>query len=1274
MKKMGKRICMAVLVLLLVSLLLPVFSGSTVEAKTGVGVSKVTVTRPGGKSLTLNVGKTYQLNVKVSPSNAANKKVSYKSSNNKVVSVSASGKLKAKKSGNAQITVTAADGSGKKAVLKVKAVISVNKVTIISPAVKQLVLVKGKTDCLKTKVTPTNAGNKQLSFSSSDSKIVTVSSKGKITAKKSGTVTITAKAKDGSGKKAVLKVTVGTPVTEVRVSPAKITKFAGSTYTVTAKVAPDKASVKTLTYSSSNTDLATVNGNGKVTLKKAGTVKITATATDGSGKKGVISIQITTPVRSIVLDQTNVTGETGGTYQMNATVHPETATNKKLSYSSSNQTLATVDGNGKVTLLKAGTVKITAAATDGSGITAVCSLTIKDPAIPQTDAYSLVWQDEFNGTELNSADWNYELHEPGWVNNELQKYTDSTDNIFVQDGNLVIKAKKTEDENGTSYTSGRINTQGKHDFKYGRFEIRAKVTGGQGFLPAFWMMPTDESLYGQWPKCGEIDIMEVLGNQTDKVYGTLHFGEPHTQRQGSNTLSGGTYSDGYHTYACEWEPGEIRFYVDDKLYYTANDWFTKKSGYGEVTYPAPFDQPFYMILNLAVGGDWPGNPDETTTFGENAELKVDYVRVYQKDSYDEDVTKPVTNLTFRDPDETGNYVLNGDFSTIENLSDENSWEFLLAGTGAANAEISDNALHIQTSDPGKLDYSVQVVQADLPMEKGYKYRLTFDASASEERTMITDVSAPDKDYIRYLADTSVQLTKETQSYSYEFDITKESDTNGRLEFNLGNQNSSAAVTIRNVRIEKIGTVEIPEEVKDVLPDGNYVYNGEFQEGSDRMNDWSVENSCHAVVAVTNQNNIRELKAVVPAGVTDLKQLILKQEQIAVIGGKTYVLSFDAYGDSGQKVEAVIAGQTFDAVLTPEKTTYKYTFSTDSETTGAVLQFLLGTTGTAYLDNVRIQEEGMLINGDFSNGMTGYEVFADSSVANGVSYGVDGLTENNAASFTIGNTGDADWKIQLLQRHIHLENGKWYKISLDAKSTQDRVIMYALQRDGAQDNDWTPYSGTQVIGLTGEYQTFSTVFQMTGKTDSETILSISMGSVNGVQIAQPHTICIDNLKLEEVEEPQTEDVAAGTELIQNGDFSQGAANWINAITAPGVAEADFSQGKAIYTIVEPGTADWNIQLKQSGLHLETGASYRVRLKLKSSKDRSVRLAFLNASYQWYGGMDIDLTAGEETEIDEIIPISAVSDAAIDFMISMGKMENADTPASTIEISGVSVVKQ
>ena len=422
--------------------------------------------------------------------------------------------------------------------------------------------------------------------------------------------------------------------------------------------------------------------------------------------------------------------------------------------------------------------------------------------VPQLEGYSLLWNDEFNGNELNMDIWNYEPHEPGWTNNELQEYTTSTDNVFIRDGHVVIKALETTDENGNPYyTSGKITSQNKKDFMYGKVVISAKVPEGQGLWPALWMMPTDESYYGQWPKCGEIDIMEVLGNQVDTAYGTLHYGEPHAEQQGTVVLTdGSTFASEFHEYSVEWEPGEFRYYIDGEHYLTINDWFTAVNGEDEKPYPAPFNQPFFVQMNLAVGGNWPGNPDETTDF-DNAEFEIDYVRVYQKDAYDTNVKKPEKN--FREPTADGNLIYNGDFKDAEPLDDETNWFFLLFQNGQGAAEIKDETLIITSEAEGDVDYSVQLVQPELPMIKGKKYRLTFDARADEERDIVVCVSAPTAGWIRYLPDTTQTISTEWETYTFDFEMKDKDDNNGRLEYNLGHRGSTATFYLKNVRIEEI---------------------------------------------------------------------------------------------------------------------------------------------------------------------------------------------------------------------------------------------------------------------------------------------------------------------------------------------------------------------------------------------------------------------------------------------------------------------------------------
>lgn len=889
------------------------------------------------------------------------------------------------------------------------------------------------------------------------------------------------------------------------------------------------------------------------------------------------------------------------------------------------------------------------------------------------EGYNLKWEDQFEGDSLNRDDWNVELHDPGWVNNELQSYVDSPENIYIEDGSLVLKPVETVNEDGSvSYTSGRVNTQNKHDFKYGLFEARVKVPEGQGFLPAFWMMPTDENLYGQWPRCGEIDIMEVLGNDTDTSYGTIHYGNPHSESQGSYTLEEGTFSDEYHVFDVEWEPGKISWYVDGKLIHTEDNWYSATEGQGEVTYPAPFDQPFYIILNLAVGGNWPGNPDETTDIA-NSAYYIDYVKVYQKDSYDENVTKPVEEVILRDPDENGNYVVNGDFSEKEDLTDDKDWIFLTALGGEAGAEIGDNEIAVNTVNEGTVDYSVQLVQPDLPMKQGGVYRLCFDAYADADRTMKVGVSAPDRSFRRYLEDTTISLTEEKQTYTLDFTMTDSDDANGRLEFNMGAAGSTAGIRISNVSLKKIDEIEITEGDKGILADGNYVYNGSFQEGEGRLGYWDVLKNDGAEVSVTNENNIRRLMVNAPEGTSADNPVIVSQSDLALSAGNTYAMSFTAEGEAGKNIMVKAAGQEYTAELTGAESAYDYKLTLDTEPADTNLAFCFEEPGIYYVDNVRIEEDSLIKNGSFNAGFSGYEPYVDSSISSDVTYVVDSLNEDNAADFSINNTGDAAWKIQLKQNNVELEKGQWYRLSLDAKASIPRKLMFAIQRDGSGDDDWTPYSGEKIVDLENDYNKYEIVFQMIGETDPKAVLSISMGAVDGIQITEKHRICIDNINLEKIDAPVIGEQPAGENLLVNSDFASGNEGWENAVTAPGAAEVSFENGRAVYNITDVGTEDWNVQLKQNGIVLEQGAHYKVTFKAKSSEARTIKLAMLSPSYTWYGGADIALEKDQEKEVTVDFEMTEATDMNTAMVVSMGAIAGTETPASTIELSEFSLIR-
>jgi len=245
--------------------------------------------------------------------------------------------------------------------------------------------------------------------------------------------------------------------------------------------------------------------------------------------------------------------------------------------------------------------------------------------------WQLVWSDEFNGTSLNTNDWIYDLGTGsqfglnGWGNNELQYYTNNTANVSVADGMLRIRAQQ-ENVGGMNYTSGRIRTVQNQFWTYGKIEARMKMPAGQGLWPAFWMLPEG----GFWP--GEIDIMEIIGSQPTILHGTTHSGTTdNVFSLGGSYTSANPLTDEFHTYAIEWIPDNIIWLIDDVPYFSMN----------RNDLPADmawlFDEDYYVLLNLAVGGNWPGSPDGTTSFP--ADFLIDYVRVYE---YDETAVSDVT--------------------------------------------------------------------------------------------------------------------------------------------------------------------------------------------------------------------------------------------------------------------------------------------------------------------------------------------------------------------------------------------------------------------------------------------------------------------------------------------------------------------------------------------------------------------------------------------------------------------------------------------------------
>lgn len=258
--------------------------------------------------------------------------------------------------------------------------------------------------------------------------------------------------------------------------------------------------------------------------------------------------------------------------------------------------------------------------------------TTPDDEVITPEGFSLVWQDEFDGIAINTANWGFETGDgtdfglpAGWGNNELQLYTNSDENVQITEDGEISVLKITAMEDGSDgYTSSKIVTKDKFSMRFGQLEVRAKLPQGQGVWPAIWMLGTNNDEI-DWPGCGEIDLLELLGHEPSKVYSTLHFVNGESKKgeeQGSYELQSGSFSDDYHVFSLDWTPEQMTFYVDDTQFHQVAIEEDMKE----------FLRSFYLIANVAVGGYWPGNPDNSTQFPQS--MMIDYVRVFEKDDFE----------------------------------------------------------------------------------------------------------------------------------------------------------------------------------------------------------------------------------------------------------------------------------------------------------------------------------------------------------------------------------------------------------------------------------------------------------------------------------------------------------------------------------------------------------------------------------------------------------------------------------------------------------------
>lgn len=933
------------------------------------------------------------------------------------------------------------------------------------------------------------------------------------------------------------------------------------------------------------------------------------------------------------------------------------------------------------------------------------------------DNWKLVWGDEFNDGKIDPKKWTFDIGNGagGWGNNELEYYTDRPENVTEKDGKLVITARK-ENYQGFGYTSTRIKTKGLFSKAYGKYEIRAKLPTGKGLWPAIWMLPEDNE-YGTWAASGELDIMEGWGSKPNTVAGTIHYG----QQWPGNTYTGKSYTlpnnstvEDFHTYGIEWEPGEIRWYVDGVLYQTQNDWYSQ-SLYQPVpnTYPAPFDKPFHLLMNLAVGGNFDGNPDDSVSFPKT--MEIDYVRVYDlvnrpyRDPIPPTMPKDPLPADARQPLPDGNLVYNGQFNqddpSVPNLGDVPNTDYwrLFTGEGGSGTVSIDNVngqnfAKLSIASGGWQPYSVQLLN-DVSIAKGRYYKLSFDAKAAGERTMSVRLTGgASRGYAAYSPASNVKLTTDVKHYEMAFQMKQDTDIAARTEFNAGL--NAQSVWIGNVRLVEIDGIPIDYDApKTPLDgDGNHVYNGTFDQGDlSRMTFWHVNELGGARAEAKVFEDERKLNVVVTKpGKARSGNIDVQQKGIQLLQGMDYKLTFEAASLLPRTIEVELASkdgtvsyakQRIQIGKSGEQTfSFKMNQARDNE---AQLLFHLGDfPGWVKLDNVKLirtsvyYEPGVvfypLANGSFDGSLDPWVTATDSGGA------LTAALDGGEAKLTVTNQGANPWSGMFIQDGLKLFKGITYELDFDARSSVARKIEVDLENssyfrylDQTVDVSAAPshqhfeftmpnddivslkyfvglIQGTTAIGADHKVwldnvdlkvknapvkrpprllpdtsgntagQAMDLTFQddaawrsaVTGVKLNGTVLApgqYALGSgtlhLDAALFAAPGTYTVTVLADGYADASAVQEAAnSDGNLIRNGDFSAGQANWLS--WSDQGSQFTVADGKAQVQIYSIGGANWSTQLYQENIALKAGQTYKLSFNAWSTADRPIRLEFTN----------------------------------------------------------------
>ncbi|ADL52415.1 carbohydrate binding domain-containing protein [Clostridium cellulovorans] len=947
--------------------------------------------------------------------------------------------------------------------------------------------------------------------------------------------------------------------------------------------------------------------------------------------------------------------------------------------------------------------------------------------------WALAWSDEFNGNALDKTKWNFDEGNwgvnaegapyAGWGNNEKQNYIAGDNNVEVRDGQLIITAKKEQsyDKYGGpyDYTSAKVKTKDLFSKKYGKFEIKAKLPAGKGLWPAIWMLPEGEK-YGQWAASGEIDIMEAWGSKMDSVRGTIHYGKayPNNVQNGKESSQDLEFKKkhpnfkiiDYHTYSVEWEPNEIRWYIDGDIYQTITNWYSQGVNQPDkYAFPAPFDKNFYLILNLAVGGAWDGDPDSTTVFPKS--MAVDYVRVYEKTKpYDTPVDRSTIKEAYSSdaklPLGDGNFVYNSNFDkdvtgadNIIGVPDTAYWSFLNLPSYEGQASVSiepinnKNFAHIDISNKGNQDYSLQLIQR-VTVGRARGYKLTFDAKSTGDRNISVKIGGDEtRGYTAYAGNYTVPLTSEVKTYSYSFNMASETDLKARLEFNVGDD--LKGVWIGNVKLEEIEFIRNDNDIKKPLANGQEIYNGTFDLGNtSRMTYWNI-NAVNGQANASVNENTRELKLDVYPGYNGVSNISMDQRGLELKEKCTYKVSFKgrAEGEQGTlanvmssvtnnkslqvylaNIDGSIKYSTAkDFTLSKDMKEYSFEFTpTVSDSNSKMVFDFGGDKKTIYMDDISMiktkdfvdySQVGQLFfvqNGDFSDGLNQWDHYIDSAADASI------IEENGEAKISVNNPGTDIWHVILQQpaagKTFDMKAGIQYLISFDARATVNREMKVSLEN--------ASYASflAQTVNLTDKMQNYS--FKFTLPSDQQLALKLFMGKLNGA--GKAHDVFIDNVKLEvngasEEALPKPDNpnnnVNTQKELVSNNSFDStinpwtlSVANWNGGPGADATAEVENSQAKI--NVKKVGTENWNVQFKLNPLTMTKGHKYKVSFDVKASIQREIELAIQHngGSYETFFLTNGIVASPSGNHYEYEFTMDKDTDSEVQFVYNLGKVGN------------------